>query len=172
MNHLFSTKAGVVGAALMVACGSACVATGSAGESPGSPRSAAMAAGAEGRACDSNEESFGPAYVTAEQYAARTGAMVQRFSELGLLTKERPLEECELPAVLRRLVTLQCDGGSNPFERDLRAAHASRAGNFGPGGRCGSIIDRYDVKCPERTYQVFADMYFCPKPLAEPAAVR
>jgi hypothetical protein len=77
-----------------------------------------------------------------------------------------PPEECGLKTVLFRLVALRCDNGSNPFGKDLRVAHASRTGSFGPGGRCDSIIDRYDVPCPERTYQVFADGYVCPPGIA------
>lgn len=88
--------------------------------------------------------------------------MARRFSELSDTTKQRPLEECGLRTVVERLLTLRCDNGSNPFGSDFRAAHASRAGSFGPGGRCASIIDRYDVPCPERTYQIFADGYYCP----------
>ena len=106
-------------------------------------------------------EMFGPVQVMPDVYRARLGAGAQRFSELST-TKARPLEECGLKPMLRRLMELRCDDRSNPFGGDLHVAHASRAGNFGPGGRCESIIDRYDVKCPEATYQVYADMYFCP----------
>jgi hypothetical protein len=115
---------------------------------------------AEGKIACAQPEMFGPVLVPGGTYRARTGVSASRFSDLAT-TKALPLEECGLKSVLRRLVSLRCDDGSNPFAGDLRAAHTSRAGNFGPGGRCESIIDRYDVKCPEATYQVFADMYFC-----------
>jgi hypothetical protein len=105
-------------------------------------------------------EMFGPAVVPAATYAARTGATAHKFSEL-ITSRERPLEECGLEAVLRRLATLTCNDGTNPFKGDLRAAHASRLGNTGPGGRCGSILDHYRAPCTEKTYDVHADMYFC-----------
>jgi hypothetical protein len=105
-------------------------------------------------------EMVGPVLVPESVYAARTGRDAVRFSQLSS-TKERPLEECGLRTVLQRLATLTCDDGSNPFKGELQAAHQSRAGNVGPGGRCGSILDRYEVSCAEKTYSVFADMYLC-----------
>jgi len=78
-----------------------------------------------------------------------------------LMMTFRAPNDAMIRAASRRLVSLRCNDGSNPFAGDLQAAHMSRAGSFGPGGRCDSIIDRYDVKCPEATYQVFADMYLC-----------
>lgn len=107
-------------------------------------------------------EMFGPAVVAADVYGAWVGATATKFSSLGVSTKDKPLEECGLRAVLERLVSLKCDDGSNPFAGNLQKAHMSRSGNVGPGGRCMSIIDRYEVPCPEQTYTVFADMYVCP----------
>jgi len=132
---------------------------------PVKPATPGNAARAGDDVCRRPDPIFGPTLVPAAIYAARTGADAHKFSELGVSTKERPLEECGLKRVLVRLVTLTCDDGSNPFSRDLKAAHMSRSGNVGPGGRCDSIIDRYEVACPERTYAVFADMYICPRPL-------
>jgi phage-related baseplate assembly protein len=109
---------------------------------------------------------FGPSMVPREVYASRTGVMARKFSELAT-SKGKPLEECGLRTVLKRLVMLTCDDGSNPFAGDLRAAHASRSGSIGPGGRCDNIIDAYTVKCPERTYEVHADLYFCTEGVAE-----
>jgi hypothetical protein len=114
----------------------------------------------EGQLACARPDEFGPVLVPLGAYRARTGVGIGRLSEL-TTTKERPLEECGLRTVLIRLATLRCNDGSNPFGDDLRQAHASRAGNVGPGGRCDSIIDRYVVKCPEAAYDVFADMYFC-----------
>jgi len=105
-------------------------------------------------------EPVGPVLVPDPVYASRTGHDAIRFSQLNT-TAQRPLEECGLRTVLQRLATLTCDDGTNPFKGDLRAAHASRAGNIGPGGRCGSILDHYDVPCREKTYAVHADMYLC-----------
>ncbi|MEM9070518.1 MAG: hypothetical protein AAGE52_18580 [Myxococcota bacterium] len=99
--------------------------------------------------------------VSRTHYDARHGLGATRFSEL-TTAHEKPLEECGLEAVLRRLAELKCDDGTNPYQGDLSAAHRSRAGNVGPGGRCGSIIDLYRATCPEGSYDVYADMYFCP----------
>jgi hypothetical protein len=109
---------------------------------------------------------MGPVLVSESVYTGRGGLDAVRFSELNS-TKQRPLEECGLRTVLQRLATLTCDDGSNPFKGDLQSAHQSRAGNVGPGGRCDSILDRYEVPCPERSYSVYADMYLCTQQNAE-----
>lgn len=103
---------------------------------------------------------FGPVEVREEVYDARNGAGARKFSEI-TTSQEHPLEECGLDQVLARLVTLTCDDGTRPFGDNTGAAHSSRRGNTGSGGRCGSIIDLYDVPCPEGAYNVYADMYFC-----------
>lgn len=99
--------------------------------------------------------------ASADAYADRAGLHATHFSEL-TTSQQAPLEECSLDAILGRLVTLQCDDGTNPFQGNPNAAHASRAGSTGSGGRCGAILDVYEVPCAEGTYSVFADMYFCP----------
>lgn len=68
------------------------------------------------------------------------------------------LSQFGLPGLL---TALACEGGRNPFNGNLHAAHASRRGNVGPDGRCGSILDVYEVPCTEQTYDVYADMFFC-----------
>lgn len=93
-------------------------------------------------------------------YEKRWGAGVTKFSALKT-NQSAPLEECGLRAVVTRLANLTCDDGTQPFNGDLNAAHASRSGNTGPGGRCGSILDRYVAPCSEARYEVYADMYFC-----------
>jgi hypothetical protein len=130
---------------------------------PEAPRPAAAPAAAN-LDCGKNPEAFslGGVQVSPQQYLARTGAGVKAFSSLAT-TKERPLEECGIPAVLQRLVDMRCDDGTNPFGGDGRRAHASRRGNVGPGGRCNSIIDVYEVPCREKTYEVYADSYICPE---------
>jgi hypothetical protein len=68
---------------------------------------------------------------------------------------------CGIPAENDWLESLTCDDGSKPFGN----AEEVRAGNVGPGGRCGSIVDQYVVKCPGgKTYPIFIDAYVCPKP--------
>jgi len=128
---------------------------------PSTATAVPAASGAGGLACGRNDNDiFAPSLVPHDAYASRNGVMAARFSQL-TTSMERPLEECGLRTVLQRLVALTCDDGSNPFRSDLRAAHASRRGSRGAGGRCDQIIDVYAVACPEKTYEVYADMYFC-----------
>jgi hypothetical protein len=98
--------------------------------------------------------------VPPEIYEKRGGAGVAKFSAL-TTSQATPLEECGLRVILERLASLTCDGGEQPFGGDLSKAHMSRAGNVGEGGRCGSILDHYEIPCPEKQYDVYADMYFC-----------
>jgi hypothetical protein len=147
---------------LSAACLGGCVGPAAQPARPQTPAgAAATTAPPSSVTCTRDDPLFGPVRVSTEAYASRAGVMAQRFSELAT-TKQRPLEECGLKTVIVRLTALRCDNGSNPFGNDLNAAHMSRAGSFGPGGRCDSIIDRYDVPCPEKTYQIFADGYVCP----------
>jgi hypothetical protein len=71
-----------------------------------------------------------------------------------------PVEVCGVEGELRWLVSLTCLDGSPPFG-SMEHAHGSRAGSMGEGGRCGAIIDRYQVRCPDRVIEVFMDMYHC-----------
>jgi hypothetical protein len=108
----------------------------------------------------SRPEGYGPVIVSATQYAHRYAATVSRFSAIAS-TKEQPAEVCGIAAGIELLVSLTCDDGRNPFGGDWTAAHSSRAGNVGPGGRCDSIIDRYVVPCPEGSFDVYIDSYIC-----------
>ncbi|MFV8749466.1 hypothetical protein ACNOYE_02815 [Nannocystaceae bacterium ST9] len=105
-------------------------------------------------------EQFGPVIVSAEQFATRHAATATKFSAVAS-SKEQPAEVCGIAAGVELLVSLTCDDGTNPFAGDWNAAHSSRAGNVGPGGRCGSIIDRYVVACPEGSFDVYIDAYIC-----------
>lgn len=105
-------------------------------------------------------QDFGPVLVTATQYANRYAANASKFSEVAS-TKERPAEVCGIGTGVELIATLTCDDGTNPYKGDRMAAHSSRAGNVGPGGRCGSIIDHYPVVCPEGSYDIYIDSYMC-----------
>lgn len=105
-------------------------------------------------------EQFGPVVVSESQYLERVGARATKFSELAT-SKEQPAEVCGIEAQVNYLLDLRCDDGSNPYA-NFDAAHGSRVGNVGPGGRCESIIDLYAVSCPEGQYEVFIDAYICP----------
>ena len=105
---------------------------------------------------------YAPVGVSPQEFLRRKGTGIRRFSQ-AQSTKDQPVEVCGIPAQMEWLLAMTCDDGSRPF-RSYDHAHSSRAGNVGPGGRCGSIVDLYEVPCPEGTYQVFIDAYVCPEP--------
>jgi hypothetical protein len=117
------------------------------------------------RTCDQTDV-YAPVGVNASEWANRKGAKITRFSQHAS-TKEDPIEVCGIPSQMEWLLSLTCDDGSQPF-RSYEHAHASRAGNVGAGGYCGSIIDLYEVPCPEGTHQIFIDAYLCEAPGASP----
>ena len=100
--------------------------------------------------------------MPADEWSKRKGAHVAHFSEASS-TKKEPIEVCGIPAENEWLAAMACDDGSNPIH-DHHEAELSRVGNVGRGGRCGSIIDLYRVKCPEATYDIYLDGYVCPLP--------
>ena len=108
--------------------------------------------------CNRADE-FGPARVSAQDYAARHGAATRKLSELESSVSQ-PVEVCGVAGQLDFLMAAQCADGSSPFTQRTEA-HSSRSGNVGAGGRCDGIIDLYEVPCPEATYPVYIDMYFC-----------
>jgi hypothetical protein len=113
----------------------------------------------EAIACE-RPDPLGPIIVTATQYARRHAATATRYSAVAS-TKEQPAEVCGIGAGVELLLSLTCDDGTNPFGGDFSKAHSSRAGNVGSGGRCGSIVDKYVVPCPEATYDIYIDSYIC-----------
>ena len=72
----------------------------------------------------------------------------------------RPVEVCGIPGQITWLMNVVCPDGKNPYP-DSKTAHASRVGNVGSGGRCGTIIDLYVVPCLDKKYEVYVDMYQC-----------
>ncbi|MEL6342568.1 MAG: hypothetical protein AAFV53_05510 [Myxococcota bacterium] len=104
---------------------------------------------------------FTPVLVDPEDLDRRIGANAKAFAELKT-SKDRPVEVCQVAGQLDTLTRLTCNDGSNPFT-DRDAAHAARTGNVGQGGRCGSVIDLYVVPCPEGEYNVYMDLYVCPR---------
>jgi len=104
-----------------------------------------------------------PIIVTPEQWDARRGAGVTKLSELNT-TKDDPAQACMPAHSYRWLAGLTCDDGSRPLKNADEAARA-RTGNVGPGGKCGNIVDVYEVSCPEGAVEVFIDMYWCTEAL-------
>jgi len=96
-----------------------------------------------------------------DQWEKRNGAGITKFSQAHS-TKELPLEVCTIKAETELLEALTCEDSSHPIEGN-EAAEMARVSNVGKGGRCGSIIDLYRVKCPEATYELFVDGYVCPQ---------
>lgn len=112
------------------------------------------------RACDVPTTGQ-PAGIPAAEWATRNGANVTKFSQ-AKSTPALPIEMCGIDAENAWLASLACDDGSHPITTETDAEHA-RAGNVGIGGRCGSIIDHYEVRCPgNRTYVIYIDAYICP----------
>ena len=106
------------------------------------------------------DEGTGPVLADAATWAARPGANAKKFSEVKS-TEARPVEVCGIEGEVAWITTVTCDDGSNPYGSQA-VANESRDGWMARGGRCNSILDRYSVKCPEATYQIYIDRYVCP----------
>lgn len=113
------------------------------------------------RACDERLPSGALRVVgiPADEWARRKGVGVTTFSAVRS-TKAAPVEMCGVSAAHRWLMSLRCDNGSQPLFSLGKVSHA-RTGNLGAGGRCGSVIDHYEVACPEAKYEIFIDPYMC-----------
>ena len=109
--------------------------------------------------CAQRSDPYGPVTLTAPQATGRYGHGSTRFDQV-MTSKERALEVCGPAGELDWLFATSCADGSHPFV-DRATAHGARRGSVGGGGRCGSVIDLYQVPCPEKTYEVHMDMYMC-----------
>ena len=112
------------------------------------------------RACKDPPDAGDAVGIPKAEWDTRNGANLTRYSQ-AVSTKALPIEMCGIPAENRWLGTLACDDGSRPITSSVDAENF-RAGNVGEGGRCGSILDLYKVKCPEKTYDIYIDAYICP----------
>ncbi|HEX4422362.1 MAG TPA: hypothetical protein VH165_30825 [Kofleriaceae bacterium] len=113
------------------------------------------------RACDASASpGLSAVGVPKTAWAQRNGAGVTKFRDAHS-TQARPIEMCGIDAANEWLTHLRCDDGSQAV-KSHHDAELTRTGNLGPGGRCGSLIDDYDVTCPERRYEIFMDAYICP----------
>jgi hypothetical protein len=100
-----------------------------------------------------------PAGVTRDEMAQSYGVMARTFADAPS-SREKPIEVCGFPAAGAWLSRMTCADGSRPLP--TRAdAERTRVGNVGEGGRCGRIIDHYQVECPEKSYDIFIDAYRC-----------
>jgi hypothetical protein len=107
------------------------------------------------------ESDLVPAGVSDAEVRASYGSADKTFAD-SPSSRDRPIEVCGMPSSAGYLTRVTCADGSKAFP-DRDAATRARRGNVGPGGRCGRVIDRYEVPCPERTYDVFLDAYRCPR---------
>ncbi len=95
-----------------------------------------------------------------DEWQGRYGCGVTDVAALET-SANRPVEVCGVEGQHGFLARLQCEDGTRPITTPFEAAEA-RDGNVGPAGRCDEIVDVYHVACPEKTYEVHMDMYFCP----------
>jgi hypothetical protein len=110
--------------------------------------------GLDASVCEQRNGGFGPVPLTDVQAPKRRGETVTSYAD-AVNSQAKPIEVCGVGAEFRWLANVHCNGDvalKNPPER---------AGSVGGGGACDSIIDLYEVKCPEKTYKVYMDMYMC-----------
>ncbi len=110
--------------------------------------------------CGTRTDVSSPVLLAPEQLNSRHGSGWKRFSQVSS-SVEQPIEVCGADGQASYLKDLSCDDGSSPF-KNIAAAKLARFGAAGLGGRCGSVIDHYRVKCSEGEYDVYMDMYMCP----------
>lgn len=104
--------------------------------------------------CDQRSDVFGPFTLDAQQAAARYGRGAKKITDAPTPAQDKAIEVCGIPASRQWLNSVTCAGGETPKQ-------LGRRGSVGAGGRCGSIIDKYGVECPEQTYEVYIDIYMC-----------
>lgn len=114
------------------------------------------------RACGDHSNVIRPAGFPKAEWEKRNGANATKYSQV-VATRDKPVESCGVQAENEWLVAMSCNDGSHPIQSGNDAENA-RNGSVGAGGRCGSVIDHYVVKCPEKTYDIFMDAYVCPNP--------
>lgn len=100
-------------------------------------------------------ELMNPMELDEEQWEGRVGGDITELRDLDT-SVEFAAEVCTPAGQRVYLRSLHCNDGSPPIS-------FRRMGSVGPGGRCDNIIDLYEVICPEADYEVYLDMYVCPK---------
>ena len=98
-----------------------------------------------------------PVGMPAAQWDARHGAKATKLSQ-ATSTFAAPIEMCTIHNESEWILSLACEDGSHP----LTNPETARVKPAKMGGRCGSYVDEYLVKCPETTYDIFVDAYVCP----------
>jgi hypothetical protein len=113
-----------------------------------------------GNVCANHPDELGPYVLSADQVSHRVGQGQTALASMPASTKEHPIEVCGVGSENAWLAATTCANGKHAYAGP-EDVEASRAGDLGPGGRCGAIIDLYKVACPEKTYEVYMDMYMC-----------
>lgn len=140
--------AGLLAAGLVVA---ACAGKGAKGGEATAPAQAAT-----GPSRGSSDAAALPAFDVSAGAADLAGG-----SDVLGSSKDLPVPTCGASHSYEWIASdARCADGRNPFQGDLRAAMASRAGNVGPGAS-GHIIDLYEIPCPEGAKRIYVDMYDC-----------
>jgi|SRR6185312_4577833 len=106
----------------------------------------------------SNADAVGLPYAT---WRAEMKRGIEKYSAV-VSSKEKPIELCGVKTQNYWMESLACDDGSHPLTSRSEAEKA-RVANVGAGGKCGSIVDHYQVRCPERSYDVYIDGFVCPE---------
>jgi hypothetical protein len=101
---------------------------------------------------------LGPIKWPADSLDQRWGTGVTQFSEIES-SQARPIEVCS-DEFLVWFSAIQCPNGAPVFQNSNQI-HEARKGNLGPGGRCGMIIDEYEISCQTESKIVYVDMYHC-----------
>ena len=101
--------------------------------------------------------------LSGEEALERRGLGDRLFSDTPS-AKEAPIEVCGIAAEHEWLMRVTCADGSRPFGRDPDKVRAARSGSIAGHARCDGLalmLDRYEVPCPEKRYDVYMDMYQC-----------
>ncbi len=103
--------------------------------------------------CKTRKGPIGPFRLDEAQAKARYGANAKTYADAPT-TKERAIEVCGVLASRAWLQRMTCADGSVAKPNGQR-------GSVGTGGRCGGVIDRYPLTCPEGDFDLFIDVYMC-----------
>ena len=106
------------------------------------------------------EQGTAPIMVDAATYGKRRGIGATRFADIKTTIAE-PIEVCGIDGEVDWLLATRCNDGSAAYASGA-VVNTSRDAWLGEGGRCNSVLDRYTVACPEKTYTMYIDRYICP----------
>jgi hypothetical protein len=120
----------------------------------------ALHEGATG-ACKTRDDG---AFVLTQEGALQRRGMSDRSFTDTQSTLDTPIQVCGVGGELAWLTRMTCADGSRPWGKDVDKAHAARLGSKASAGRCPEtalMIDHYVAPCPEKSYDVYMDMYEC-----------